>query len=64
VNTAKFVEFLKVLQMNAVPGRIILFIDNLVVHNSSLAREYAQNNGIEIVFNASYSSEFKAVERL
>jgi transposase len=50
--------------MNGVPDKIILLIDNLSVHMSAPVSQYASENQIEIVFNASYSSEFMAVEKL
>lgn len=65
VNKFKFVEFLKVLRGNIDHNVIIhCVLDNLRVHYTDLVRSFCCQNKIELVFNATYSSEFMPCEIL
>jgi transposase len=43
---------------------IVLVLDNLSVHRTRKVVDFSKRCKIEIVYNASYSSEFNPIERL
>lgn len=66
VNVDKFLIFLEqiVKQRKSKLEPIHLFLDNLRVHHSLRVKEFCAKNRINLVFNASYSSEYNPIERL
>ena len=61
--TDSYVEFLKEFRAKT-KGKVKLFVDNLNVHRTLKARDYCQSKGIEVIFNAIYSSEYTPIERV
>ena len=65
INVDKFLLFLQELRATRSSSkRIFIFLDNLRVHYSLRVREFCNQNNIELIFNAAYSSEYNPVERL
>ena len=65
INVDKFILFLRELRATkSQTKRIYIFLDNLRVHYSKRVGEYCEQNNIQLIFNAAYSSEYNPVERL
>ena len=57
-----FISFIKGLATQ--PKPCYLFLDNLTMHHSIVVRDAAIKYGINLIFNASYSSDLNPVEHL
>ncbi len=64
VNVDRFIEFLKLITPAEGKKPYTVFLDNLRVHHSKRVKDYCSKNRIELLFNASYSSEVNPIERL
>ena len=60
-----FMTFLgKIRKAHPKTGTITLFVDNLRLHHMKSVQRYAEENDINLLFNAIYSSEYNPVEIL
>lgn len=60
----RFIEYLGLLKRRLKQQPVHVVLDNLLLHRSSVVRDYCLLNGINLVFTPSYSSEYMCVERL
>ena len=64
VNIKKFLVFMEDLRRQRWADDIAIFLDQLSVHRSLIVRDRADELGIPIVFNASYSPDFMPIENV
>ena len=64
VNKDKFIQFLEELSQKVDLQEALMFLDNLSVHHSLVVKDWAAAHGLELLFNAPYSSEFNPIELL
>jgi transposase len=64
IKEPEFKKMLKNIQKNMGRRKVYIFLDNLRLHHMKNIKAEARRRNQELVFNASYSSEFNPVERL
>jgi len=64
ITSTEFMEHLDRLAIHMQPGPAYLFLDNLPVHHTKAVGRKAMEHGIQLVFNATYSCEYNAIEGL
>lgn len=59
-----FIEFLQLAESRVTQKPLVAFVDQHPLHGTEAVRTFCHRKGITLVFNAPYSSEFNAIERL
>lgn len=64
IDTDKFLEFLDQIRKKVSAGSITLVVDNLAMHYTRRVHNFADETGISLLFNVTYSSENNPIEIL
>lgn len=64
VDRPKFLQFLEALATKTQLREATMLIDNLSLHHSNVVKEWAENAGLRLLFNAPYSSQYNPIEQL
>ena len=62
INIEKFIAYMRELRQNYKNEKIAIFLDRLSVHRSIRVRDAANDLGLKIILNASYSPNFNPIE--